>query len=69
MENSLDRTIDLIERLTRLVAADGHSGGLKPVQWAALRYLDNANRFSRTPGALAAYLNSTKGTVSFLHRR
>jgi len=37
---------------------------LKPAQWEALRYLARANRFSRTPGALTAYLGVTKGTVS-----
>lgn len=57
-------TIDLIERLGRVVANAGHSHGLKPAQWEALRYLARANRFSRTPGALTAYLGATKGTVS-----
>ncbi|MGE0283827.1 MAG: MarR family winged helix-turn-helix transcriptional regulator [Rhizobiaceae bacterium] len=47
-----------------MLLADGHSAGLKPAQWEALRYLARANRFSRTPGALASYLGSTKGTVS-----
>ena len=54
----------LLERLARMLLTDGHSGGLKPAQWEALRYLARANRFSRTPGALASYLGSTKGTVS-----
>jgi DNA-binding MarR family transcriptional regulator len=40
----------------------GH--GLNPAQWEALRYLARANRFSRTPAALADYLGSTRGTVS-----
>lgn len=57
-------TSDLVERLARLVANEGHARGLKPAQWDALRYLARANRFSRTPGALTAYLGSTKGTVS-----
>jgi DNA-binding MarR family transcriptional regulator len=38
--------------------------GLNPAQWEALRYLGRANRFSRTPTALAEYLRTTKGTVS-----
>ncbi|MBX3529481.1 MAG: MarR family transcriptional regulator [Rhizobiaceae bacterium] len=59
-----NETVELIERLARLVFNDGHSRGLKPAQWEALRYLSRANRFSRTPGALTAYLGSTKGTVS-----
>ena len=59
-----NRTVELIERLARVVANEGHAYGLKPAQWGALRYLSRANRFSRTPGALTAYLGSTKGTVS-----
>ena len=59
-----DDTTALLERLARMLQIDGHSGGLKPAQWEALRYLARANRFSRTPGALASYLGSTKGTVS-----
>ena len=54
----------LLERLTRLLQNDAHRDGLKPTQWEALRYLDRANRFSRTPGAVTAYLGTTKGTVS-----
>ncbi len=54
----------LIDRIERL----SHSGvpvhGLNPAQWEALRYLRRANRFSRTPAALASYLGSTRGTVS-----
>lgn len=59
-----DRLPDLLTRAARLIAGDGHQGDLKPVQWQALRYLERANRFSRTPGALAAWLGQTKGTVS-----
>ncbi len=58
------RVVALLERLGRLVAHEGHALDLRPVQWEALRYLDRANRFSRTPSALTAYLGSTKGTVS-----
>ncbi len=41
-----------------------HGKGLVPVQWEALRYLARANALSNSPGALARYLGSTKGTVS-----
>lgn len=54
----------LIERIGRLVSTEAHADGLLPVQWEALRYLNKANRFSRTPAALTAYLGLTKGTVS-----
>ena len=54
----------LIMRLTRLVRAPAHASDLNPAQWDALRYLGAANRFSRYPAELTAYLGSTKGTVS-----
>ena len=57
-------TVELIERLARIVSGAGHSNAMKPAQWDPLRYVSRANRFSRTPGALTAYLGVTKGTVS-----
>jgi len=54
----------LIDRLERLARAGEQAGDLNPAQWEALRYLSRANRFSRTPAALADYLASTRGTVS-----
>lgn len=54
----------LIDRLERLARAGEQTGTLNPAQWEALRYLARANRFSRTPAALADYLASTRGTVS-----
>lgn len=54
----------LIDRLERLARLGEHDDGLNPAQWDALRYLARANRFSRTPAALADYLASTRGTVS-----
>ncbi len=54
----------LIERLSRLVQNDAHQSGLKPTQWEALRFLSRANKYSRSPGGLTAYLSMTKGTVS-----
>lgn len=53
-----------LERLSRLIRQQGFHEGLNPVQWEALRYVSRANRFSNSPGALARYLGSTKGTVS-----
>ncbi len=58
------RTAVLLERVGRLINQEAHADGLQPVQWEALRYLDRANRFSRTAAALTAYLGLTKGTVS-----
>ena len=54
----------LLERLSRVLQNEAHSGGLKPTQWEVLRCLARANRFSRSPSAVTAYLGMTKGTVS-----
>ncbi len=54
----------LLERLSRVLQNEAHAEGLKPTQWEALRYLARANRFSRSPSAVTAYLGMTKGTVS-----
>jgi DNA-binding MarR family transcriptional regulator len=54
----------LIDRLDRLARSGGAPGALNSAQWEALRFLSRANRFSRTPAALAEYLGSTRGTVS-----
>lgn len=53
-----------LERLARLLRQAGHQQGLNPVQWEALRYLARCNALSHSPGAMARYLGSTKGTVS-----
>lgn len=53
-----------LERLARVMRAREHEGGLNPAQWEALRYLNRANRFSNSPGALTRYLGATKGTIS-----
>jgi DNA-binding MarR family transcriptional regulator len=53
-----------LERLARLLRQAGHAQGLNPVQWEALRYLARCNALSHSPGAMARYLGSTKGTVS-----
>ena len=59
---------DIIERLGNLVRADVraacHAQGVRPVQFAALSYLSQCNRYSDTPQAVAEYLGLTKGTVS-----
>jgi DNA-binding MarR family transcriptional regulator len=62
--SGVDDILVLLERIGRTLHNDGHSEGLKPTQWEALRYFARANRFSRSPSALTAYLGMTKGTVS-----
>jgi len=58
------RIADLFDRLGRIIHGLQFSAGLNPAQWEALRYLARANRYSRTPGALADFLGTTKGTAS-----
>ena len=55
---------DLIERAARISAADEWTDDLNPTQWAALSYLARANRFSRSPSHVAAFMSATRGTVS-----
>lgn len=64
LNNASNRAATLIDRLARLTRVRDRSSGLVPAQWEALRYLATANRFSRTPAALADYLQTTRGTIS-----
>ena len=57
------RIAALIERIGRLARAR-EAATLAPAQWEALRFLARANSFSRQPGAVAAWLATTKGTAS-----
>lgn len=61
--SALDTAIRL-ERLARLLRQASHAEGLLPAQWEALRFLARASRFSRSVGAVARYLGTTKGTIS-----
>lgn len=58
------RVILLLDRLSRLTRELQFVDGLNPAQWEALRFLAQANQYSRSPTALAEYLGATKGTVS-----
>ena len=60
----LSNISELVDRIGRIVHAIQFANGLNPAQWEALRFLSRANGYSRSPGALAEYLGSTKGTVS-----
>ena len=54
----------LVDRLSRLAHSLQFAQGLNPAQWNALRFLARANKYSPSPGVLAEYLGTTKGTVS-----
>jgi DNA-binding MarR family transcriptional regulator len=60
-KESLSRLLDRIGRMARGLQ---YCHGLNPAQWDSLRFVAQANRFSRTPGALAVFLGTTKGTAS-----
>ena len=57
-------TLARLERLSRLMRGASQTEGLNAAQWEALRYLNRANSFSNSPGAMARYLGATKGTTS-----
>ena len=54
----------LINRLARLDSAESWSADINPAQRAALEYLRDANRFSRSPSHVAEFLGTTRGTMS-----
>lgn len=58
--------IELLEQLARILWFEGAKHGLRDREWMALRFLSRANRFSRTPSALASYVGTTRGTASFI---
>lgn len=62
--NREDSLAGLLGRMGRMARGLQYAEGLNPAQWECLRFLASANRYSRTPSALAAYLGSTKGTAS-----
>ena len=55
---------ELIGHVGRVARGLQFVDGLSPAQWESLRYVARANRYSRCPSALAAFLGATKGTVS-----
>jgi MarR family transcriptional regulator, negative regulator of the multidrug operon emrRAB len=59
-------TIELLGQMARILWFEGAKHGLRDREWMALRFLSRANRFSRTPSALASYVGTTRGTASFV---
>jgi len=55
---------ELILHLGCITSREALVEGLTPAQWAVIRYFARANRFSRTPSALAAFQGTTRGTAS-----
>ncbi len=59
-----DRVAKLLDQLTRVARGLQFADGLNPAQWDCLRFIGRANSHSRTPGAIATFLGTTKGTAS-----
>ena len=55
---------ELVFHLGRIASGEGLVEGLTAAQWAVLRYFAQANRYSRTPSAFAAFHGTTRGTAS-----
>jgi DNA-binding MarR family transcriptional regulator len=55
---------ELVEQLGHCACSKAFGAGMNPAQWAALRYFERANRFSRTVSAFAQFHGTTRGTAS-----
>ncbi len=55
---------ELIEQLSRIVESRAVSNGLNPAQWAALRYIAQANEAARDIGAFSRYHLTTPSSAS-----
>jgi len=56
--------VELLVQAARAWYFEGDQHGLRDREWMALRFLGRANRFSRTPSALAGYIGATRATAS-----
>ena len=63
-DHQRNRLTDLLDRVNRMTRGLQYAQGLNPAQWDALRFVARANKYSRTSGALARFLGTTKGTAS-----
>jgi DNA-binding MarR family transcriptional regulator len=66
MMNPARESIELLMQIARTLLFEGTRHGLRSHAWTALRFLARANRFSRTPSALASYVGTTRATASFI---
>lgn len=56
--------VELLVQAARAWYFEGNQNGLRDREWMALRFLGRANRFSRTPSALAGFIGATRATAS-----
>ncbi len=57
-------TVELLVQAAKACCFDDDRRGLRDLEWTALRFLARANRFSRTPSALASFIGATRATAS-----
>jgi DNA-binding MarR family transcriptional regulator len=63
-ERSAHAVAELVDQLSRTVANDSFATGLNPAQWAALRYVAQANETARNVGAFARHHLITPSSAS-----
>ena len=56
--------VELLVQAARAWYFEGDQHGLRDREWMALRFLGRANRFSRTPSALAGFIGGARATAS-----
>ncbi|SLN56023.1 MarR family winged helix-turn-helix transcriptional regulator [Oceanibacterium hippocampi] len=54
----------LLEHLSRMIHSEGHTAGLYPAQWTALRYFARADQPSRTTAELSRFQGMRIGPVA-----
>ena len=57
-------TVELLVEVAKAWHFEGGRHGLRDREWMALRFLGRANRFSRTPSALAGFIGTTRAAAS-----
>lgn len=61
---SIPGLASVVENTSRLLHASGHSEGLYPAQWVALRYFAEVSEAQRTASALARYQDLAIASVA-----
>lgn len=59
-------TVELLVQAAGACNVSDNRRGLRDREWAALRFLARANRFSKSPSALAHYIGATRATATQL---
>jgi DNA-binding MarR family transcriptional regulator len=58
------KAVELLLQAARVAQAEDSTSELRSAEWMALRFIARANRFSRTPSALAYFQATTRATAS-----